>query len=74
MDATNKKKKTDPAIDEIRETRRQISAEFGHDPRRLMAHYIEFEKQLEREGYFRFADAPVAEPEQAVLNDKPRQK
>jgi hypothetical protein len=74
MDATIKKMKPDPAIDEIRATRRKISTEFGHDPRRLMAHYIEFEKQLEREGYFRFADAPEAEQEQAVLNDKPLKK
>ena len=65
--------KPDPAIDEILATRRKISAEFGHDPRRLMAHYIEFEKQLEREGY-RFADAPVGDTEPAVLNDKPRKK
>jgi hypothetical protein len=30
--------------------RRKISAEFGHDPRRLMAHHMEYEKQLKREG------------------------
>jgi hypothetical protein len=66
--------KPDPAIDEIREIRRKISAECGHDPRRLMAHYAEFEKQLRREGYFRFADAPVGDTEPAVLNDKPRKK
>jgi hypothetical protein len=64
--------KTDPAIDEIREVRRKISAEFGHDPRRLMAHYVEYEKQLQREGKFRFADLPTVETEQTILNDKPR--
>jgi hypothetical protein len=63
--------KADPAIDEIRETRRKISAEFGHDPRRLMAHYIEYEKQLQREAKYRFAETPVGEIKQAVLNDKP---
>ena len=57
--------KPDPAIDEIRATRRKISAQFGHDPRRLMAHYMELEKQLEREGY-RFADTPVESPQAAV--------
>jgi hypothetical protein len=66
--------KADPPIDDIRETRRQISAEFDHDPRRLMAHYAEFEKQLQREGKFRFADAPVGGVEQCVLNDKASQK
>ena len=64
----------DPAIDEIREVRRKISAEFGHDPRRLMAHYAEYEKQLKREGKHPFAAVPTTEMKQAVLNDKPRQK
>ena len=44
---------------------------FGDDPRRLMAHYAEYEKQLEREGW-RFAEAPVEKPEEEmVLRDKP---
>lgn len=63
---------TDPAIDEIREVRQKISAEFGHDPRRLLAHYVEYEKQLEREGKYRFSEP---KPEQSfVLNDKPDEK
>jgi hypothetical protein len=66
--------KADPAIDEIREVRRKISAEFGHDPRRLMAHYVEYEKLLQREGKYRFAEAPVGGMEQVVLNDKPSKK
>ncbi len=33
----------DQAIDEIREVRRQISEEFDHDPRKLIAYY----KQLQ---------------------------
>ena len=66
--------KPDPAIDEIREVRRKISAEFGHDPRRLMAHYVEYEKQLQLEGKCRFADMPAVETVQAELNDKPRKK
>jgi hypothetical protein len=39
----------DPAIDQIREIRYQISAEFGHDPRRVLAYYSEFEGNLLRE-------------------------
>jgi len=66
--------KADPAIDEIREMRWKISAEFGHDPRRLMAHYAEYEKQLQREGKFRFAEAPVGELEPIVMNDRPPKK
>ena len=66
--------KPDPAIDEIYEVRRKISAEFGDDPRRLMAHYAEYEKELEREGY-RFAEAPVEKrAEEIVLRDKPSKK
>lgn len=40
--------KDDPIIQQIREVRRQISAEFQHDPARLVAHYIELEKQSRR--------------------------
>lgn len=41
--------KDDPAIAQIREVRHQISAEFGHDPRKVLAYYAEFEAQLLRE-------------------------
>ena len=37
--------KDDPAIEEIRETRRRISEEFGHDTRALVEHYRELEKR-----------------------------
>ena len=63
----------DPAIDDIRETRHQISAEFGHDPRRLMAHYMEYQEQLKREGKYRFRGVPEAEPAGTALNEKPPQ-
>jgi hypothetical protein len=36
----------DPAIDQIREIRHQISAEFGHDPKKVFAYYAEFEEKL----------------------------
>ena len=35
----------DEEIDRIREVRHRISEEFGHDPYRLVAHYIEFQKE-----------------------------
>lgn len=35
----------DPAIDAVRAARIQISKEFGDDPTRLIAHYIEFQKR-----------------------------
>ncbi len=39
--------KDDPTIAEIRATRHKISAEFGHDPQRLIAHYIKLQQQQE---------------------------
>ena len=36
----------DPTIDRIRQARREISEEFGHDPKRLVAHYIEYQEQF----------------------------
>ena len=44
-----KKIKDDPAIDQIREIRHQISAEFDHDPERVLAYYVEVEEKLLRE-------------------------
>lgn len=41
------KKQSDPIIDEIREVRHRISARFDHDPKRLVAHYMEFQKQYQ---------------------------
>lgn len=35
--------KPDPVIDEIRQIRREISAEMGHDPRRLQEYYAAFQ-------------------------------
>lgn len=33
----------DPAVDEVREARRRISARFDHDPARLVNYYIELQ-------------------------------
>ena len=68
------KPEPDPAIDEIYEIRKQISAEFGDDPRRLMAHYAEYEKQLERDGW-KFYQSPVEQPQDdLILHDKPMEQ
>ena len=42
-----KQNKTDPVIDEIREIRHRISGRFDHDPARLVAHYMELQKQYQ---------------------------
>jgi hypothetical protein len=39
------KPKPDPVIDEVREVRHRISERFGHDPERLVAHYMELQEQ-----------------------------
>jgi hypothetical protein len=39
------KDQNDPIIDEIREIRSRISAEFGDDPKKLIDHYIKLQKQ-----------------------------
>jgi hypothetical protein len=38
---------SDPVIDEIREVRRRISARVDHDPARLVAYYMELQKQYQ---------------------------
>lgn len=40
-----KQSQSDPVIDEIREVRHRISARFAHDPARLVAYYMELQKQ-----------------------------
>jgi hypothetical protein len=36
---------TDPVIDEVREVRHRISARFDHDPSRLVAYYMDLQRQ-----------------------------
>ena len=38
-------RQSDPVIDEVREVRHRISARFDHDPTRLVAFYMEMQKQ-----------------------------
>ena len=42
-----KQTQNDPVIDEIREVRHRISARFDHDPARLVAYYMELQKQYQ---------------------------
>ena len=41
------KPKDDPTITRIRETRRRISEECGHDPQRIVEYYAKLEKQYQ---------------------------
>jgi hypothetical protein len=47
LESKMKQTKSDPVIDEVREVRHRISARFGHDPARLVAYYIDLQKQYE---------------------------
>jgi hypothetical protein len=38
-------KQSDPVVDEVRAVRHEISARFDHDPERLVAYYMELQKQ-----------------------------
>ena len=40
-------KPNDPVIDEIRQVRHSISERFAHDPDRLVAYYMELQKQFQ---------------------------
>lgn len=39
-------RRSDPTIDRIRQVRHEISERFGHDPARLVAHYMELDKKF----------------------------
>ena len=50
-------------MEEVREMRRKISAEFGHDLNRLVAYYQELENETRKSGKYRFAAPPNEKPE-----------
>ena len=60
----------DPVIDDIRAVRHAISADHGHDTKRLVQHYREMEKlypdRMLREG-------PAAAPQPSSAGAGPRQ-
>ncbi len=52
--------KPDSTLADIRETRHLISEEFGHDPKRLVEHYIQLQ-QRHRDRLVSFSDTPRQE-------------
>lgn len=50
-------------IKEVQEMRHRISAEFGHDFKRLGAYYQELQKEMQKSGKYKFADPPSEKPE-----------
>lgn len=59
----------DYEIDEIRRIRHKISAEHGHDLRKIAEHYRKLEKELRESGRYKFADAPVNDAKAANAED-----
>ena len=50
-------------MEEVREMRRKISAEFGHDLNRLFAYYQELDAEMLKSGKYKFAAPPNEKPE-----------
>ena len=50
-------------MEEVREMREKISAEFGHDLNRLVAYYQEVENEMRKSGKYKFVDPPIEKPE-----------
>ena len=53
---------SDPVIEEIRAVRRQISAQFDHDPYKLVDYYMELQK--------RHADRLIGSPKESAPKDE----
>ncbi len=54
-------KMRDQEINEVRRIRHEISARFGHDVGRLVAHYQKIEKEFRQSGKYKYADSKKSE-------------
>lgn len=60
------KRKSDPGLEEIRRVRHEISAEVGHDPKRLLEYY----RNVEAEYTDRLARAEEGAGEEPSTTDR----
>jgi len=62
----------DPLLAPIREARHRISAEFNHDPRRLVAYYMERQRKLRETGERKFYEPSTSRESESelLLRDK----
>ena len=58
-------------IEKIRAVRHRISAECGHDPKRLLDYYRRISQELRASGQFRFAEPNRKEAGLAVHEEPP---
>ena len=61
---------SDYEIDEIRRIRREISARFDHDARKLGEYYRKLEEKYRKSGKYKFVDPPNEKSEAAKSNDE----
>ena len=52
-------------MEEVREMRRKISEEFGHDLKRLGAYYQELETEMRKSGKYKFSELPKEDSKSA---------
>lgn len=60
---------SDYEIDEIRRIRRHVSAQHGHDLRKVAEYYRSVEKRLRESGRYNFADEPSHDVQPADTRD-----
>ncbi len=53
-------------LDEIHRIRREISARFDHDARKLGEYYRELDKKYRKSGKYKFVDPPTEKPKKAA--------
>ena len=54
-------------MEEVREMRRKISAEFGHDFNKLAAYYQKLDKEMRESGKYKFAALPSEKADRAAV-------
>ncbi len=59
----------DDEVTEVRRVRHEISAECGHDVRKVAAYYRSVENDLKQSGEFRFEEGSVAIETQRSATD-----
>ena len=57
-------------LDEIHRIRREISARFNHDPKKLGEYYRELDEKYRKSGKYKFVDPPDEKPKITESNDE----
>ncbi len=58
----------DEEIAEIRRIRHEMSAKFGHDPRKLADYYHDLEEKYRQSGEFKFAQTSTDKSKQGKIS------